>query len=234
VGQKILIIEDDQPIADLLAYVLQKEGYEVLTSYRGLDGLALLSQEPDLLLLDWSLPDISGLEICRMVTQQQKIPIIMLTAKNLLQDKLLGLEIGADDYITKPFDIREVTMRIKAVLRRIQAASILPQMPDTPLASIPEIHIGEVSINPATHTVCRNSRAVSLTPLEYDLLLYLYENRNQALSRDQIMDAVWGYDYLGSSRTVDIHIVRLRKKLNLSQQIQTVYKMGYRMMLPEE
>jgi two-component system alkaline phosphatase synthesis response regulator PhoP len=226
--QKILIIEDDRPIAELLAYILSKEGYDTDIAFDGTSGLEKArTGVPSLIILDWNLPDISGIDICRRVTQAGKIPIIMLTAKNLIEDKLQGLECGADDYITKPFDVREVVARIRATLRRTDEASAVPQKPKEDASiDIDNIHIDTVAM-----TVTASGEPVELTPLEYSLLIYLYKNRNRVLTRDQILDSVWGYEFAGNTRTVDIHVLRLRQKLGLNSQIQTVYKVGYKFVL---
>ena len=226
--KKILIIEDDRPIAELLAYILAKEGYDTDIAFNGTDGLAKVrTGAPSLIILDWSLPDISGIDICRRVTQSNKIPIIMLTAKNLVEDKIRGLECGADDYITKPFDVREVVARIKATLRRTDEASGgEAKQQENQVIDIDNIHIDTGAM-----TVTADGVPVELTPLEYSLLIYLYKNRNRVLTRDQILDAVWGYEFAGNTRTVDIHVLRLRQKLGLNSQIQTVYKVGYKFVL---
>jgi two-component system alkaline phosphatase synthesis response regulator PhoP len=225
--RRILIIEDDKPIAELLAYILKKERFEVDIALNGTDGLEhIKSNPPALILLDWSLPDISGIQICRQVTQNSKIPIIMLTAKNLIEDKIQGLEVGADDYITKPFDVREVVARIKATFRRVGER---PAPTDIPKGTV--LAIAGLKIDTGAMAVTMNDQPIELTPLEYSLLLYLYKNRNLVLSRDQILDAVWGYEFSGNTRTVDIHVLRLRQKLNLTQQLQTVFKVGYKFVL---
>lgn len=222
--RRILIIEDDQPIAELLAYILKKEHFDVGVALNGADGLEQLKTHPPaLLLLDWSLPDISGMQICRQVTQSSKIPIIMLTAKNLMEDKLQGLESGADDYITKPFDVREVVARVKATFRRMGSRPGPAGSPEGAVLELPGFQIDTGAM-----TVELHGEPVELTPLEYSLLLYFYKNRNLVLSRDQILDAVWGYDFSGNTRTVDIHVLRLRKKLHLAQRLQTVFKVGYK------
>lgn len=225
----ILIIEDDCSIAKLLAYILRKENYNVYISHTGSEGLYINQEiKPNLILLDWSLPDISGIEVCKEVTKTTKTPIIMLTAKNLLEDKLQGLEVGADDYITKPFDVREVIARIKATYRRLENSAI----PSINTEENEEfIEIGSLRINVKSMCVILDKTIIELTRLEYNLLLFLYNNKNQVLTRDQLLDGVWGYDYLGNSRTVDIHILRLRKKLNLSNNIETVFKVGYKFII---
>jgi len=224
--KKILIVEDDRPIADLLAYRLGKEGFTVLTAGTGSQALSLnQSEQPDLILLDWMLPDISGVDVCQQVTALRRIPIIMVTAKNLVEDKILGLEAGADDYITKPFDVREVVARIKATFRRLENQAAAPtEEPE-------EIRFADICIDPKAMTVTRAGAKMDLTHLEYSLLMYFYENRNQVLTRDQILDCVWGYSYFGNTRTVDIHVLRLRRKLGLDNSIQTVFKVGYKFIL---
>lgn len=225
--KKILIVEDDKPIADLLAYRLGKEGFEVQTAATGGEALEKAeAEEPDLLLLDWMLPDISGLEVCQRITKDKHIPIIMVTAKNLVEDKILGLEAGADDYITKPFDMREVVARIKATFRRLEA-----QAEQTPPQEAEIIQFGDVEIDPKGMSVTRAGETMDLTHLEYSLLIFFHENRNQVLTRDQILDSVWGYSYFGNTRTVDIHVLRLRRKLGLEEQIQTVFKVGYKFII---
>lgn len=221
---KILIVEDDPPIADLLAYRLKKEGYAVYTAETGGKALQLAgSAQPDLVLLDWQLPDLSGLEVCRRINDTLRIPVIMVTARNLVEDKVLGLEAGADDYITKPFDVREVVARIKATFRRLEKTVDEPPTHHSEL----KLHFNGLTVTPSTMTVEKNGRPVDLTPLEYQLLMYFYENRNVALSREKILGAVWGYDYFGNTRTVDIHVLRLRKKLGLDREIRTIFKIGY-------
>ena len=222
-GKHILIVEDDKPIAELLAYRLQKEGYTATVALTGSAGLKAAQAKPDLVLLDWSLPDVSGLDICKQITQTQKIPIIMVTAKNMVEDKVLGLEAGADDYITKPFDVREVVARIKATFRRV----------DRPVQAGAEpggrkFAFGTVEVDTGSMNVYLGGRPVELTLLEYNLLLYLIENKNLVLSREQILNAVWDIDFYGNTRTVDIHVMRLRKKLELESILQTVYKVGYK------
>ena len=220
---KILIVEDDAPIAELLAYRLRKEGYDTGIAGTGAKALQLAAGvHPDLILLDWQLPDISGLEVCRRVNEELHIPVIMVTARNMVEDKVLGLEAGADDYITKPFDVREVVARIKATFRRLEKTGETP-----PGRSELQLHFAGLTVTPATMTVERRGKPVDLTPLEYQLLMYFYENRNVALSREKILEAVWGYDYFGNTRTVDIHVLRLRKKLGLDTEIRTIFKIGY-------
>lgn len=222
-AKRILIVEDDKPIAELLAYRLQKEGYLAQVALTGSAGLASAQSRPDLVLLDWNLPDISGLDVCKQITQTQKIPIIMVTAKNMVEDKVLGLEAGADDYITKPFDVREVVARIKATFRRLEHLR-----PGEPAGGGRRIAVCSLEVDTGSMNVYLHGQQVELTLLEYNLLLYLIENKNLVLSREQILNAVWDIDFYGNTRTVDIHVMRLRKKLELDNALQTVYKVGYK------
>lgn len=225
-NKKILIIEDEAPIADLLSYGIKKEGYETKAAYDGETAFSIIeSFKPDLILLDLMLPDISGFEICKRVTQSHNIPIIMLTAKSDITDKLLGLEFGADDYITKPFDIREVTARIKAVFRRLE--TMRNEVSNT-VDNLVDLGFN-IKINLDEHKVWKDNKEIDLTPKEYNLLNSLIENRGKVLSREQLLDSVWGYEYIGDTRTVDIHIQRLRKKLDSPSLIETVFGFGYKM-----
>ncbi|ULL18322.1 DNA-binding response regulator [Paenibacillus sp. H1-7] len=221
---KIMIIEDETAIADLLAYGLTKEGFETRTASKGSEGLEQIGQfRPDLLLLDWMLPDVSGLDICKMVTEIYNIPIIMLTAKSDISDKISGLEFGADDYITKPFDMREVIARIRTILRRWSQTN-------RPVDSAGDetIRFMDIKIVPTERLVTKNDTVVELTPKEFDLLMTLYNYRGKVFTRTELLDFVWGYDYFGDTRTVDIHIQRLRKKLDANDLITTVFGVGYK------
>ncbi|MEK8126578.1 response regulator transcription factor [Paenibacillus filicis] len=221
---KILIIEDERAIAELLAYRLEKEGFQTMIVGNGTDGIqAVHAFLPDLLLLDWMLPDLSGIEVCRQVTAVRNIPIIMITAKSDITDKIVGLEFGADDYITKPFDLREVIARIRTVMRRVsQPASAAPEPADTPM------RFKHVEIFKSERLVKKENVPVELTPKEYDLLITLCSHKGRIFSRSELLDLVWGYDYFGDTRTVDIHIQRLRKKLEASDLIITVFGIGYK------
>jgi two-component system alkaline phosphatase synthesis response regulator PhoP len=221
---RILIIEDEVAIADLLAYGLTKEGYVTSTAHNGADGLKKIeSFKPDLLLLDWMLPDRSGLDICKKVTASHMIPIIMITAKSDIIDKIVGLEFGADDYITKPFDIREVLARIRTILRRFTQAN----KPDEPSEST-TIRFRDIEIEESERQVKKNGVLIELTPKEFDLLMTLYRYKGKIFTRAELLDFVWGYDYVGDTRTVDIHIQRLRKKLDTNDVITTVFGIGYK------
>ncbi|GKS11244.1 DNA-binding response regulator [Paenibacillus chitinolyticus] len=220
---KILIIEDDAAIADLLSYGLSMEGFETKTTAYGAEGMMELQQfQPDLLLLDWMLPDQSGLDICKKVTASHNIPIMMITAKSDITDKILGLEFGADDYITKPFDLREVVARIRTILRRFDQAN---KRQDDQREVIRLEHL-EIIVE--ERLVQKEGHAVDLTPKEFDLLMTLIRHRGKTYTRAELLDIVWGYDFHGDTRTVDTHIQRLRKKLDAGDLIATVFGIGYK------
>lgn len=222
---KILIIEDDAPIADLLSYGLSLEGFQTRTAANGTAGMSELQLfKPDLLLLDWMLPDQSGLDICKKVTANYNIPIFMITAKSDITDKVLGLEFGADDYITKPFDLREVVARIRTILRRVDQANGGQQSE----AKKGVIRFKQIEINAEEHLVKKDGCAVELTPKEFDLLMTLIGNQGRTFTRSELLDMVWGYQFVGDTRTVDTHIQRLRKKLGAGEFITTVFGIGYK------
>ncbi|MBB6695152.1 response regulator transcription factor [Cohnella xylanilytica] len=222
---RILIIEDESPIADLLRYGLDKEGFETLAVPSASEGLLETERfRPDLLLLDWMLPDGSGIDVCKQVTATRNIPIIMITAKSDIADKIIGLELGADDYVTKPFDLREVVARVRTLLRRAALASRTEPGREEPEA----VRAGRLEIAERERLVRMDGAPVDLTPKEFDLLLALIRRRGQVFTRTELLDSVWGYDYAGDTRTVDIHIQRLRKKLGASDLIATVFGVGYK------
>lgn len=234
--QKILIIEDEPNIRELVLYNLSQNGYEGLSAEDGLQGLAMArSERPDLILLDIMLPGKNGYDICRELRAEgNKTPVIMLTAKNEEIDKVLGLEFGADDYISKPFGIRELMARIKAVLRRYESSPEQGASANGPGNGIGAgIVIGDLSINIDSHEVKLAGRSLELTLKEFDLLRVLAENRGRVMTRDQLLDKVWGFEYIGETRTVDVHVRYLRKKLgdedNEGKYIQTVRGIGYKM-----
>ncbi|WP_031517100.1 response regulator transcription factor [Desulfofalx alkaliphila] len=223
--QKILVIDDEPAIRDLVEMVLVREGYRVATAADGGSGLALAARfKPHLVVLDLMLPDISGHDVCKEISSRYRTPIIMLTAKNDVVDKVLGLELGADDYITKPFDSRELLARVKALLRRLGDKA----MP----AGNNIITHHNLEINLTNKTVTKDNKPVALTPREFQLLAVLASNPLRVFSRDELMSKAWGYDYTGDSRSVDIHITRLRKKIEVDsskpRHIITVYGFGYR------
>lgn len=217
---KILIVDDEPAIVDLIKINLELEGFETKTCATGLQAVRTASVfNPDLILLDIMLPDFSGFEICKTL-QDLNIPIIMLTARNDIKDKLYGLELGADDYITKPFDSRELVARIKTVLRRSDKYN----SKDDSL-----VNAGPININTAERIVHLDGEEILLTPKEFELLLLFCENQRKVYSRENILELVWGFEYMGDSRTVDMHIQRLRKKLGkYSHFIKTVFSIGYK------
>lgn len=234
--QKILIIEDEPNIRELVLYNLSQNGYEGLAAEDGIQGLATArGEKPDLILLDIMLPGKNGYDICKELRAEgSKTPIIMLTAKNEEIDKVLGLEFGADDYISKPFGIRELMARIKAVLRRYETSPEQDAAANgSGIASNEGITIGDLSINVERHEVKVAGKLLELTLKEFDLLRVLAENRGRVMTRDQLLDKVWGFEYIGETRTVDVHVRYLRKKLgdedNEGKYIQTVRGIGYKM-----
>lgn len=218
---RILVIEDEKPIADILEYGFKKEGFRVKSAYTGADGLSGAEEfEPNLVLLDWMLPDLSGVDVCKMLTEMYNIPIIMLTARGSIDDKVYGLESGADDYITKPFELREVIVRVKTILRRF-GKSLKGQEEQ-------EIRVENAVISERERTVCQDGEYVELTPKEFDLLVWMVKNPRRVFTRSHLLDEIWGYDFMGDTRTVDIHIQRLRKKLCMGDCIVTVFGVGYK------
>lgn len=219
--RKILIIEDEKPIADILKYSFEKEGFQVQCAHTGSEGFSAACHEPpDLVLLDWMLPDISGVDVCRMLTERYRIPIIMLTARGTVEDKLYGLESGADDYITKPFDLREVVARVRTILRRFDKS----QGMDTG----DHLCCGSLTISEREHCVYRDGTLLSLTPKEYELLVCFLKHPRQVFTRTALLDQIWGYDFAGDTRTVDIHVQRIRKKTGLEDSLVTVFGVGYK------
>ena len=221
----IYIIEDEKPIADLLAYGLEQQGYEARTAYTGGDGIRLFEQgKPDLLILDWMLPDCSGIDLCHMITERYNIPLIMLTARSHTDDKVQGLEAGADDYITKPFELREVLARIRVILRRVHRAAPTQESG----RSEPYTLAQGLLLYTEERLVEREGKEIDLTPKEYELLLYLFRHPHQVFTREALLEQIWGYEYAGDTRTVDTHVQRLRKKLGCASLIQTVFGVGYK------
>lgn len=228
-AKRILIVEDEKPISSILQYGFKKEGFQVCCAFTGSEALQAAREfSPQVVLLDWMLPDISGVDVCRMITETLNIPILMLTAKGTVDDKLYGLEAGADDYITKPFDLREVIARVKTVLRRFDKADLQSSSADQN-----QIVIGNIVIREQERTVLLGGQEIDLTPKEFDLYLFFIKHPRQVFTRLVLLEQIWGYDYLGDTRTVDIHIQRLRKKLDLSSRLQTVFGVGYKY-VPQE
>ena len=205
---KILVVDDEKPIADILKFNLEKEGYEVICAYDGEEAIDMaLSEKPDLILLDIMLPKKDGNEVCREIRKTETMPIIMLTAKDSEIDKVLGLELGADDYVTKPFSNRELVARVKANLRRQEVVG------DQTVSETKDIVIGELTIHPDAYTVSKNGEQIDLTHREYELLHYLARHIGQVMTREHLLETVWGYDYFGDVRTVDVTVRRLREKI---------------------
>lgn len=220
----LLIIEDEKPIAEILAYGFKKEGFLVRCAHTGADGLtAARDQTPDIVLLDWMLPDLSGVDVCRLLTETYNVPIVMLTARSSIDDKLYGLETGADDYITKPFDLREVIARVKTILRRFDKVETQARPEPDPL-----LHSGNLAISEREWLVTVNGEKADLTPKEFELLVFFVKHPRQVFTRSQLLDQIWGYDFEGDTRTVDIHIQRLRKKLDLGVTLITIFGVGYK------
>ncbi|MGM0524255.1 MAG: response regulator YycF [Bacillota bacterium] len=203
---KILVVDDEKPIADILKFNLEKEGYEVVCAHDGDEAIAMTqAEDPDLILLDIMLPNKDGNEVCREVRKTHNMPIIMLTAKDSEIDKVLGLELGADDYVTKPFSNREVIARVKANLRRQQQPVESQQSND--------IEVGQLLIHPDLYSVTKSGKQVNLTHREFELLHYLARHIGQVMTREHLLETVWGYDYYGDVRTVDVTVRRLREKI---------------------
>ena len=223
-NEKILVVDDDTNICELLRLYLEKEGYVVKIVNDGVSAINAFKQEnPDLTLLDIMIPKLDGWQVCREIRKFSDKPIIMLTAKGETFDKVLGLELGADDYVTKPFDTKEVVARIKAVLRRTAPAS------DT--SDVKEVNYDKLSINLTNYEMKVNGVSVDTPPKELELIYHLASNPNRVFTRDQLLDEVWGFEYYGDSRTIDVHIKRLREKLEgISDQwaLKTVWGVGYK------
>lgn len=208
--KKILVVEDEKSISDIIKYNLEKEGFIVYTSYDGEDALAKqTAHDPDLVLLDVMLPKIDGFTVCKKIREKNTVPIIMLTAKEEEVDKVLGLELGADDYMTKPFGMRELLARIKANIRR----ATLTLGPDIDKAEANVREFGNLTIDLNRYEIRKNGEILELTLREFELLRYLAERENKVFSREQLLEEVWGYEYYGDIRTVDVTVRRLREKL---------------------
>ena len=223
---KILLVDDDPNIRQLVNLYLVREGFEVSMADRGDTALqAFREAQPDLILLDLMLPGMDGWQVCREVRKTSDVPIIMLTAKDETFDKVLGLELGADDYIVKPFDMKELVARIKAVLRRLQR-------PEASAETGKALSFPGLTVDIGQYTVTYRGKALEMPPKELELLHFLASHPNQVFTRDQLLQQVWDYDYLGDSRTVDVHVKRLREKLagceELGWSIHTVWSMGYK------
>ncbi|WP_057875569.1 response regulator YycF [Liquorilactobacillus aquaticus] len=210
--KKILVVDDEKPISDIVKFNLTKEGFDVYTAYDGEEALKQVKEvNPDLILLDIMLPKIDGLEVAREVRKTHDMPIIMVTAKDAEIDKVLGLELGADDYVTKPFSNRELVARVKANLRRQSSAAATAQTEEENKDN--EITIGDLTIHPEAYMVSKRDEKIELTHREFELLYYLAKHIGQVMTREHLLQTVWGYDYFGDVRTVDVTVRRLREKV---------------------
>ena len=215
----ILIVEDEKKIARFLELELKHEGYDVLTAFDGRSGLdTAVEKDPDLLILDLMLPELSGIEVCRRLRHTSDLPIIMLTAKDDVSDKVMGLDMGADDYVTKPFAIEELLARIRVALKKRRVRDAVKETREDHVLTV-----GTVSIDTASWQVRVSGEPVSLTKKEFDTLKYLMEHRGTAVTRDQLMNEVWGYDYIGDSNIVDVYIRYLRHKIDDQFGIKTIH-----------
>lgn len=227
---KLLVVDDEKPIADILKFTFEKEGYQVVCAYDGDEALVVVKDErPDLILLDVMLPGRDGMDVCRTVRQTYDVPIIMLTAKDSELDKVLGLELGADDYVTKPFSTRELVARVKAHLRRNRS-----KVEEKDSQHVLRVH--ELEIDLHSYTVEKVGEALELTHREFELLVYLARHQGQVLTREHLLQSVWGFDYFGDVRTVDVTIRRLREKIeddpSQPKYIITRRGLGYTLRIP--
>lgn len=233
-AKKILVVDDEKPIADILKFNLKKDGYEVFCAYDGDEVLELVEEvQPDLILLDIMLPEKDGMEVCKEIRKKYEMPIIMLTAKDSEIDKVLGLELGADDYVTKPFSTRELLARVKANLRRHQQVNTVNQENENK-----EIAIGSLVIHPDAYIVSKRGEMIELTHREFELLYYLAKHLGQVMTREHLLQTVWGYDYYGDVRTVDVTVRRLREKIEDNPShpgwLVTRRGVGYYLQNPEQ
>ena len=224
--QKILIVDDDNNIAELISLYLTKECFDTKIVNDGEEALTAFEQyNPNLILLDLMLPGIDGYQVCREVRAKANVPIIMLSAKGEIFDKVLGLELGADDYIMKPFDSKELVARVKAVLRRYQPAKTEEALPDVKCVQYPDL-----IVNLSNYSVIYQRHAIDMPPKELELLYFLASSPNQVFTREQLLDHIWGYEYIGDTRTVDVHVKRLREKIKDHDgwSLATVWGIGYK------
>ena len=224
--QKILIVDDDENIAELISLYMTKECFETKIVYDGESALREFETfSPDLILLDLMLPGIDGYQVCREVRQKSQTPIIMLSAKGEVFDKVLGLELGADDYLEKPFDTKELVARVKAVLRRFKAAA-----PAAAVSTAKQVSYPDLTVNLTNYAVIYNGNTIDMPPKELELLYFLAASPNHVFTREQLLDQIWGYEYIGDTRTVDVHIKRLREKIKDHEawRIATIWGIGYK------
>lgn len=233
--KKVLVVDDEKPISDIVKFNLTKEGYDVYTAYDGEEAVAMVNETlPDIIILDLMLPKIDGLEVCREIRKNYDMPIIMVTAKDAEIDKVLGLELGADDYVTKPFSNRELTARVKANLRRHSNSKTT----DTETQETNDIEVGALTIHPDAYIVSKRGETIELTHREFELLHYLAKHLGQVMTREHLLQTVWGYDYFGDVRTVDVTVRRLREKVEDSPShptwLVTRRGVGYYLRNPEQ
>jgi DNA-binding response OmpR family regulator len=218
---RILVVDDERPLVEALRFALEREGYRVIEAYDGASALERGLQEPlDLVILDVMLPEMSGFEVCRLLRRERDIPILLLTARTDEADRVVGLDLGADDYIPKPFSMRELLARVRAALRRYRRTSS------------ESVQVGDLVLDPRRHEIRSGDRVLALAPKEYELLALFMRNPGAVLSRDQLIERVWGYDYTGDERTVDVHVSWLRRKLRevgSRVQLLAVRGVGYRL-----
>lgn len=237
--RKVLIVDDEQSIVTLLTFNLEKEGYKVESALDGLVGYKLaLANEYDFILLDLMMPSMDGIEVCKKLRQEKiDTPIMILTAKDDEFDKIIGLELGADDYMTKPFSPREVLARMKAIMRRIQPPLVSNEKIEKKEEDSKKIIIGEMDIFPSQYKVIVRKTPIELTPKEFELLLYMAKRINRVLSREQLLNAIWNVDYIGETRIVDAHISHIREKIESDTKkpiyIQTIRGFGYKLEAPK-
>jgi DNA-binding response OmpR family regulator len=223
-ARTILVVDDESTLRETLAEALEADGYRVVTAPDGREALTKFRAEhPDLVLLDLMLPELSGIEVCRIIRAESGVPIVMLTAKDAERDKVVGLELGADDYVTKPFSLRELTARIRAIFRRAEQQAV-----ESPPAII---DLGRVQVDLAGHRILRDGRPVPVKPKAFELLAFLVRHPGQVFTRDQLLEHVWGYDYAGETRTVDVHVHWLRSQIEEDPAtpalVHTVRGVGY-------
>jgi len=236
-ARSILVVDDEPTLRETLAEALEGDGLRVTTAVDGKEALERFRADPpDLVLLDLMLPQVTGIEVCRILRRESSVPIIMLTARDSEIDKVVGLEIGADDYVTKPFSLRELLARVRSQLRRLD--SVPPVAPSkTPEGGPPLIQLGPVSVDLAGHRLVREGRDLAIKPKAFELLAFLVRNPGLVFSRDQLLERVWGYDYAGETRTVDVHVHWLRSAIEADagnpHYLQTVRGVGYVLRLPE-
>jgi DNA-binding response OmpR family regulator len=225
VAKTILVVDDESTLRETLAWNLERDGYRVVEAADGRTALERFrAEKPDLVLLDLMLPELSGVEVCRRIRAESDVPILMLTARDSEVDKIVGLEVGADDYVTKPFSLRELQARVRALLRRAEARPVAEP-------NGPPVRVGPVEVDLAGRRLLRDGKPVALTPRAFDLLAFLVRNRGQVLTREQLLEQVWGYDFAGETRTVDVHVHWLRQLIEVDparpQLLETLRGVGY-------